>query len=271
MRNVARSFTKDGKRFFVPTNSYWAWRLSSEGLAAHVAGRESWLQLKQQILKRWAPHPSNATFASGAHVAALRPHESHTWFAVIDLQNFYDHVTSTKIHRALEKIGFPRAFAFKLAGQSTIRQGQKYVLPRGFRQSPLLAALVLEQSLFGSYLRRQFYRSTITLFSDDIIISSNDKDELEDEFQHVTRSLAKSNFPVNPLKTQAPRREIVAFNMRMSQDELRFTDERMWKFVTKAAHVTEGDPYLYDKLFGDYVFSINEVQEGQLRASVGVK
>jgi hypothetical protein len=42
------------------------------------------------------------------------------------------------------------------------------------------------------------------------------------------------------------------------------------KFVTKAAQITEGDPYLYDKLLGDYVVSINEVQERQLRASVGI-
>jgi hypothetical protein len=86
----------------------------------------------------------------------------------------------------------------------------------------------------------------------------------------VARVLKRSNFPLNAHKTQSPRREIVVFNMRVSQGSLRFTDERMWKFVTRAVEITEDKPNLYDKLFGDYVSSINLVQAKQLRASVGV-
>lgn len=58
--------------------------------------------------------------------------------------------------------------------------------------------------------------------------------------------------------------------MRLSQGRLRFTDERMWKFVDKATDIIEDKPYLYDKLFGNYVSSINPAQAKQLRTSVGV-
>jgi hypothetical protein len=231
-------------------------------------GRGGWLELKQLILERWTPHPSNATFALGAHVAALRPHENNAWFAVIDLENFYDHVTRAKVHRALASIGFSRAAAFKIAGESTIRQGEKYLLPRGFRQSPMLAALVLEQSLFGSYLRRGFYRSTITVFSDDIILSSDDRDELQDEYRHIVSLLRRSNFAINPLKSQSPRREVVVFNMRVSQDGLSFTDERMWKFLNRAVELVPEAGLVYKRLFGNYLSSINSGQAKRLRAWV---
>jgi len=132
----------------------------------------------------------------------------------------------------------------------------------------MLAALVLEQSHFGSYLRKGFYRSTITMFSDDIILSSNDRDELQDEYRHIVSLLRRSNFPVNPLKSQSPRREVVVFNMRVSQDGLSFTDERMWKFLNRAVELVPETGLVYKKLFGNYLSSINSGQAKRLRAWV---
>jgi reverse transcriptase-like protein len=205
---------------------------------------------------------------TGGTCCRLRPHENNSWLAVIDLENLYDHVTRAKVHRALANIGFSRAAAFKVAGESTIRQGEKYLLPRGFRQSPMLAALVLEQSLFGSYLCKGFYRSTITVFSDDIILSSNDRDELQEEYRHIVSLLRRSNFPINPIKSQSPRREVVVFNMRVSQGGLSFIDERMWKFLKRAVELVLDKPLIYNKLFGNYLSSINSEQAKRLRAWV---
>jgi hypothetical protein len=108
MRNVARTFTKNGVRFFVPSNSYWAWRDGGDGQRVAAVGRSNWLELKERIFSYWTPHPAFATFAKGAHISALRPHLCHRWFAVIDLQQFFENVTRTKICRALEDIGFSR-------------------------------------------------------------------------------------------------------------------------------------------------------------------
>jgi hypothetical protein len=198
MRNVARSFLKDGTRYFVLTKSYAGWRTVSEGSRAAFDGEEEWRLLKERVFSRWQPKAAFTAFSKRAHVAALRPHLDNKCFAVIDLKGFFDYVTRTKICRALESIGFARSAAFKIAGESTIRQGDKYTLPRRFRQSSLLATLVLEKSVFGSALVGNRFESRITVYSD----SSNDPEALADEHSQAIELLGRSSFPINPTKTQ---------------------------------------------------------------------
>jgi Reverse transcriptase (RNA-dependent DNA polymerase)/ATPase family associated with various cellular activities (AAA) len=276
MKNLARSFTRNGVRYFVPRDS-WA---NSEGdleagLKAADRGRQEFSSLKRQIAKRWQPHPSSKTFSPRAHVAALRPHLNHEWFAVLDLIRFYDHVTRTKVYRSLASIGFAQSECFRITGRSTVRQGNKYLLPRGFRQSTLLAALVLDRSLFGSYLRQQRYLSTITVFGDDIVLSSDNRHELEREYALTVDLLQRSSFPINPLKSQTPRSEVVVFNIRLSRNSLQFTEERMQRFFRRAETLLgpsrdEENIDLYTKLIGNYVASINVAQEKNLRKSLGI-
>jgi hypothetical protein len=275
MRNVARSFLKDGTRYFVLTKSYAGWRTFSEGSDAAFDGEEEWRLLKERVFSHWQPNAAFTAFSKRAHVAALRPHLDNKCFAIIDLKGFFDCVTRTKVCRALESIGFARSAAFRIAGESTIRQGDKYTLPRGFRQSSLLATLALEKSLFGSALVRNRFESRITVYSDDIILSSNDPEALADEHSQVIELLRRSNFPINPTKTQTVRTEVNIFNLRMSHRTLRFTDERMWKFLEQAAHFVKSEDAdhnldLYEKLFGDYIRSINSEQEKRLRTSLGL-
>ena len=274
MRNIARSFTRNGVRYFVPRDSYWG---SGGGVGVEYRElREFWSSLESRIAKRWHPHHSFKTFSPRGHVAALRPHLGHEWFAVADLMLFYDHVTRTKIHRALLDLGFAKSECFDIAGRYTVRQGDRYLLPRGFRQSPLLAAIVLDRSLFGSYLRQHHSGSTVTVFSDDIIMSSNDRDQLEHEYAGTIDLLQRSYFPINPVKSQSPRNEVVAFNIRLSRDALRFTDERMRRFLERAEWLlgSRGDEHRidgYQRLFADYVASINVDQERDLRKALGIE
>jgi hypothetical protein len=275
MRNVARSFVKDGTRYFVLTKSYAGWRTFSEGVRAASDGEGEWRLLKETILSHWHPNVAFTVFSKRAHVAALRPHLESKCFAIIDLKGFFDHVTRTKVCRALESIGLARSAAFQIAGESTVRQGGKCTLPRGFRQSSLLATLVLEKSLFGSALVGNRFEARITVYCDDIIFSSNDPETLADEHSQAIELLRRSNFPVNPAKTQTVRTEVDIFNLRMSHRKLRFTDERMWKFLERAelfvkSEDVEQNLHLYEKLFGDYIRSINPDQEKRLRASLGL-
>ncbi|MET4297064.1 hypothetical protein ABIB06_007649 [Bradyrhizobium sp. LB8.2] len=278
MRNVARSFLKDGTRYFVLTKSYAGWRTFSEGSDAAADGEEEWRLLKERVFSHWQPNAAFTAFSKRAHVAALRPHLENKYFAIIDLKGFFDCVTRTKVCRALESIGFARSAAFTIAGESTIRQGDKHTLPRGFRQSSLLATLVLEKSLFGSTLVGNRFESRITIYSDDIIFSSNDPEVLADEHSQAIELLRRSSFPINPIKTQAVRTEVNIFNLRMSHRTLRFTDDRMWKFFEQAARFVKKDTQrdlqrdlqLYEKLFGNYIRSINPEQEKRLRKSLGL-
>jgi hypothetical protein len=275
MRNIARSFVKDGTRYFVLTKSYAGWRAASEAVRLVRQGREEWWQLRERIFNHWQPNVAFTTFSKRAHVAALRPHLDNKCFAVIDLKSFFDHVTRTKVCRALESIGFARSDAFKIAGDSTIHQGEKHTLPRGFRQSSLLATLALEKSLFGSALIGNRFESKITVYGDDIIFSSNDFEMLADEHSQAIALLLRSHFPINPAKTHTPGAEVDIFNLRMSHRALRFTDERMWKFLEQAALFVKAEDAernldVYEKLFGEYIRSINLDQEKRLRTSLGL-
>jgi hypothetical protein len=156
-----------------------------------------------------------------------------------------------------------------------VRQGDKYTLPRGFRQSSLLATLVLEKSLFGSAVIGNRFESKITVYSDDIIFSSNDFETLADEHSQAIALLRRSHFAINPTKTQTAGAEVDIFNLRMSHRALRFTDERMWKFLERAAlfvksEDAEDNLRVYEMLFGDYIRSINPDQEKRLRTSLGL-
>jgi hypothetical protein len=274
MKNIAHIFTKDGRRIYVPVDSFWA-RNRRDKLGIPESVLQQYETLRHSILKRWKPHPAFATFSERAHIAALRPHLNCANFALLDLQDFYGNVTRTKISRALESIGLPRPICFHIAGQSTVRQNNKYVLPISFRQSSLLATLVLDQSLFGSFMRRRQYGAIITIFDDDILLSSDRFDELERDYRAVSSLLEQAHFPINTGKSQSPGREITVFNIRMAQRHLRFTDERMWRFVKRAsAMLSKLSPddvvWVYETFFGKYVKSVNAGQELELRKALGL-
>src|SRR5260370_22883549 len=90
MRNIARSFVKDGTRYFVLTKSYAGWRTFSEGIHANIEGQDEWRQLKDRIFRHWQPNAAFTTFSKRAHLAALRPHLENKYFALIDLTSFFD-------------------------------------------------------------------------------------------------------------------------------------------------------------------------------------
>jgi hypothetical protein len=135
--------------------------------------------------------------------------------------------------------------------------------------------LALEKSLFGSALTGNRFESKITVYGDDIIFSSNDFETLADEHSQAIALLHRSHFPINPTKTQTPRAEVDIFNLRMSYRTLRFTDERMWKFLERAALFVNSEDAehnldVYEMLFGEYIRSINPDQEKRLRTSLGL-
>jgi hypothetical protein len=54
-----------------------------------------------------------------------------------------------------------------------------------------------------------------------------------------------------------------------------FTDERMWRFLERAALFVDSDDTgrnleVYEMLFGDYIRSLNPDQEKRLRTSLGL-
>jgi hypothetical protein len=92
-------------------------------------------------------------YRRGGHVDALHRHLNNKHFFRIDLKNFFYSIGRNRISRLLRQHRFPgnaRTYAEWSTVRNPYREGPNYVLPIGFRQSPLLASLALYDSAVAS-------------------------------------------------------------------------------------------------------------------------
>ena len=168
----------------------------------------------------------------GGHVAAMKRHLGNAYFSRFDLEDFFGHVTRTKIVRALRNLGWSHKEAFSDAVDSVVVLNGQRVLPFGFHQSPLIATLVLEQSFLGQLLQRQADDGfTVSIYMDDILISGNDQTLLADRSAELVEVAASAGFPVSAQKQAVALEEASIFNCVLNQDSVRFLDHRMRKFL----------------------------------------
>lgn len=207
---------KPGKLVFVPTDDCM----------------KRGLKIVQSVRKVWTPNQVYYHFGKrGGHVAAMRLHMVHQYFAKIDLTQFFTSVTRTKVVRGLRGIGFSNKNAFEIAFQSVVEHSGKKYLPYGFVQSMALATVCVEQSALGSKLLELNGANILaSMYVDDIIISSNDHSALQTAYDQIQTAIELSNFSANPDKCMEPSEEIQIFNCTVSKGTMTFTDERMDKF-----------------------------------------
>ena len=209
------------------------------GKAVHVPTvetRELGRKLQKWILRRWRPPRYFFHLRHGGHVAAVRLHLHDSWFLRCDLAECFAHVTRTKIHRCLKCIGFTHRDAWEFACKSTVLKSpasKTFSLPFGFPQSTILASLVIDKSALGTVLR-DCWHSTVrmSVYVDDIIISSVAGETLEDAMQRISSAAIKfSDFKINTAKTtEGPVRTVDVFNIQLSYESMRITDERIAAF-----------------------------------------
>lgn len=169
---------------------------------------------------------------AGGHVAALHAHQHNDFFSRFDISNFFSRVTRTKISRALRDIGFSRNQAFDIAMDAVVVTGTEKALPFGFRQSPLLATLVLEQSLLGITLKELAAAGlTVSVYVDDIIVSGVDQADLVTASARIQAAADAANFPLSHDKMGIAQPIVEAFNCSLTYSEVAILDDRMDEFV----------------------------------------
>lgn len=209
---------KPGKFVFVPTHDCL----------------KTGAEVVEQVTKRWSPHRIFYHFGKrGGHVAAMRAHLHHTYFAKIDLSQFFTGVTRTKVVRSLRQIGFHHKAAFDIGHASVVEHNGRKFLPYGFMQSMALATLSVEFSSLGSCLIRinDGAEALVSMYVDDIILSSHDKGLLTAAFHAALENVDRSNFKLNTKKSAPPTKEIDIFNCHLSNGSMIFTDDRITKFT----------------------------------------
>ncbi|EOS9876917.1 reverse transcriptase domain-containing protein [Vibrio parahaemolyticus] len=199
----------------------------------------------------------------GGHVAALNVHKGSKYFATLDLCDFYGSISRSRVTRALKPIiGYERAR--KIAKISTVKAPSNYpyshYLPYGFVQSPILASICLLDSYLGKLidsLHDETASINISVYMDDIVISSNDEEALVSTFSELELAAYKSKFALSEKKTKQVATSTSAFNIIISIDEMIIEEERFQQLklvysMSESKHQRHG--------IGSYVGTVNKQQ-----------
>jgi len=219
-------------------------------------------EIKQTVAKRWHSPRYYYHLRDGGHVSALKKHIKHKHFIHLDIQNFFGQINRSRATRCLKDY-FSYSEARKIAIKSTVALPRsaikKYILPFGFVQSAIIASLCLHKSTLGKHLHQLAKKSdlTVSVYMDDIIISSNNQHQLEEVLVSVEVAAEKAGFPLNKTKQEGPCDQITAFNILLTENELKITDERLDEFIE--AYKASTNPNQKDGIF-NYINCINSNQ-----------
>lgn len=243
---------------------------TDRGLLIFVPSQTGRLQgekIISTVLDRWTPPCYFFHFQKGGHVSASFIHLCNTIFARLDIRRFFDSVTRTKVHRSLRRIGMSQHDALSIAKCSTVRKpGMKgFSLPFGYVQSPVLASVALDCSALGTALRAVATKASLAVYVDDILMSAGTDQELVQHVAALDAAARLAGFELHPHKRQLGS-TVDAFNLRLSNNTVHVTDERMTIWI-KAARSTND---LRELAIVRYVRGINPAQADILEKAFGL-
>ena len=242
---------KPGKWVFVPTDESVA-----EGK-----------KIKRELEKRWTPPPYYFHLRAGGHVEALRAHLKHSVFVRFDIHDFFGSINRTRVTRCLkDKFGYSVARAYANASTVPDPGGRRTMVPFGFVQSQIVAAVCLAESALGLHLERLAANPdvTLTVYVDDIIVSSSSMSLLEQLVNDVQIAAARAHFVLSAAKCEGPAALITAFNIMLKSGSMEVNPERLMLFEKALAEATNEHQRAG---ITSYVTSINVTQGLALKAS----
>lgn len=199
-------------------------------------------QVKKQLEALWAPPDYYYHLRKGGHVAALKSHMDHNSFLHLDIQDFFGNINRTRVTRCLKpKVGYK--LAREWATESTVAHPtdiSRFIIPYGFVQSQLIAALCLSESALGICLDkiRKNGSATVSVYVDDIVVSTNDPELSLSLFALLKTAAARARFSFNADKEQAPASQVTAFNIQLSNNQLSIEGVRLNEFSLALAQAT---------------------------------
>lgn len=236
---------KPGKWVFVPT------------AGSVVEGKK----IKKAIETCWTPPSYYFHLRAGGHVEALRSHLAHENFLRIDIKDFFGSINRTRITRCL-KSKFSYSIARAYANASTVPDpagAKRIIIPFGFVQSQIVAAVCLAESALGIYLDKLALNKAValTVYVDDIIVSTSDAVLLDKVLQDIEAAAKRANFVLNADKQDGPGAGITAFNIVLAKGAMEVEAERLNKFKEAIAAATSENQRQGIK---SYVTSVNAEQ-----------
>ena len=128
----------------------------------------------------------------------LRPHNNFRYFYCIDIDDFFPSIKSNRVKKIFENIGYSSEAAYLL----TVLTTYNGFLPQGGVTSPSLSNLIclsLDKRLYGLTSRRNI---TYTRYADDMVFSSNNRNELNKTSKTIKIIVKDEKFKLNDDKTR---------------------------------------------------------------------
>lgn len=216
------------------------------------------------LAKRWPAPKYFYHLASGGHLKLLHLHKHDRYFARLDIEKFFGTITRNKVSHALKKIGFSFADSESIARRSCVVVDGKRILPYGFRQSPLLASIVLDTSELGRTIRKVRGDLRLSVFMDDILLShALSADPIENAIAELNQAATRSHFTFSVEKSQGPAALVTAFHIIMQNESLKLDADRFELFAQRV--LKQGDCDSTKGILG-YVQCVDQQQHNELEA-----
>lgn len=214
--NFDYSYLRKGKPVFVPTK----------------IGRRIGKEIKEAVEDAYTFDPIYFHLRRGGHVAAMHHHRDNHSFARIDISNFFYSISRRRVQSALDRVGVGNARFY--AQWSTVVSpfaDPRYALPYGFVQSPILASLVVATADLGQHLLGLPASVKVGVYVDDISLSSDDADELQQAYDTTLAVIVADGFAVSAAKLRPPAPAIDIFNCDLAHGKASVTDDRINAFL----------------------------------------
>ncbi|WP_206483418.1 reverse transcriptase domain-containing protein [Thalassotalea sp. G2M2-11] len=231
-------------------------------LATKILGEK----ISKQVKSVWRAPEYFYHLNQGGHVQGLKSHINDKFFSSIDISDFFGSISRSRITRALKK-RLSYELAREIAMVSTVKhykpEQHSHSLPFGYVQSPILASICLDDSALGECIKACSINEAlnISVYMDDIVLSSNSKQELLEQMELLKDAARRSHFSLNVEKESPPADSVVAFNIELSHSFLKITDSRMVKFTQ--AYINAESEFEREGIVG-YVGTVNFKQAKSL-------
>jgi hypothetical protein len=226
--------------------AYWYWNEGKKPVfVPNEKGYDVGYELKEIVENAVYFEPFYFHLQPGGHVAALHEHRQNGYFARADLKNFFYSISRNRVARALYEVGIPKAGT--LAKYSCVKnplEGPSYCLPYGFVQSPILATLVLSRSALGAFLKEVQGHVRVSVYMDDIAISSDSVEKLQSAFAELKAKIEEANFPINGAKTVSPTALLELFNCELERNRTSVTEARRTAFYAEPRSAASNDAFV---------------------------
>lgn len=126
-------------------------------------------------------------------VTAARGHNNFKLHLSLDVKAFFDNIEETTVRDILQKVGVTKEVTSTIVAVAV----EHNRLPQGFPTSPLLAALVISYATQGFYNRFNYKEILLSIYADDILISSDDEAQLLEAKKFIQERLGTVGLELN--------------------------------------------------------------------------